>query len=43
MGPGVDALENELLSFPAGAHDDQVDALVYGLLRCAGGGSGIHI
>jgi len=43
LGPGVDALENELLSFPTGAHDDQVDALVYGLLRCAGGGSGIHI
>ena len=33
LGPGVDALEHELLMFPAGEHDDQVDALVYGLQR----------
>jgi predicted phage terminase large subunit-like protein len=43
LGPGVDALEHELLAFPRGAHDDQVDGVVYGLLRCAGGGSGIHV
>jgi len=43
LGPGVDALEHELLTFPAGAHDDQVDALVYALLRCGGGGSGIYV
>lgn len=43
LGPGVDAFEHELLAFPQGAHDDQVDTLVYGLLRCAGGGSGIFV
>jgi|WetSurMetagenome_2_1015567.scaffolds.fasta_scaffold22550_4 predicted phage terminase large subunit-like protein len=35
LGPGVDALETELLAFPNGAHDDQVDALVYGLIRAS--------
>lgn len=29
-GPWLPELEHELLSFPAGAHDDQVDALAYG-------------
>jgi predicted phage terminase large subunit-like protein len=36
----VDGLESELLSFPNGKHDDQVDALAYGLIeihRIAGG------
>ncbi len=42
-GRGVDALEHELLAFPTGAHDDQVDALVYALSRVAGRGSGIWI
>lgn len=42
-GAGVDALIHELLSFPNGTHDDQVDALVYGLARCAGGTSGIWV
>jgi predicted phage terminase large subunit-like protein len=30
--PWLSALEDELLSFPAGKHDDQVDALAYGVL-----------
>ena len=34
-GPGLDDFENELLGFPAAEHDDQVDALVYGLLRAS--------
>lgn len=34
--PLVDALESELLAFPRGAHDDLVDAMVYGIMRCAG-------
>jgi predicted phage terminase large subunit-like protein len=29
----LDAFEDELVLFPEGPHDDQVDALVYGLLR----------
>ena len=32
-GAAGEALVDELLSFPNGAHDDQVDALVYGLQR----------
>lgn len=31
--PWLDILEDELTMFPKGAHDDQVDALVYALLR----------
>jgi hypothetical protein len=27
LGPWVAALENELIDFPTGAHDDQVDVL----------------
>lgn len=34
--PLVDALESELLAFPRGAHDDLVDAMVYGIMRCVG-------
>lgn len=36
--PLLDSLEHELLTFPNGTHDDQVDWLVYGLLRLTGGG-----
>lgn len=32
------ALEHQLVTFPAAAHDDLVDALVHGLLRVTGGG-----
>ena len=28
-------LEKEMLQFPAGEHDDQVDALAYGILQTA--------
>jgi predicted phage terminase large subunit-like protein len=31
--PWLDAFEDELTLFPGGEHDDQLDALVYGLLR----------
>jgi predicted phage terminase large subunit-like protein len=31
--PWLDAFEDELTLFPEGQHDDQLDALVYGLLR----------
>jgi predicted phage terminase large subunit-like protein len=34
--PLVDALESELLAFPRGAHDDLVDAMVYGIMRSVG-------
>jgi predicted phage terminase large subunit-like protein len=37
-GPLVDGLVHELLTFPSGSHDDQVDWLVYGLLRLTQGG-----
>ena len=38
------ALLDELAMFPDGAHDDQVDALVYLVLRLMlGSGSGIHV
>lgn len=33
--PWVEEFRNELLAFPAGAHDDQVDAFVYLLARLA--------
>lgn len=36
-------LEDELTMFPDGAHDDQVDAMVYGLLRMMLRGSGINV
>jgi len=42
-GAAGEGLVQELLNFPQGAHDDQVDALVYALMRCAGGGSGIYV
>ena len=35
LGPGLDEAETELLAFPNGAFDDQVDSLVYGLLRAS--------
>jgi len=35
--------EDELTMFPDAAHDDQVDALVYGLLRLMTTGSGIYV
>lgn len=41
--PWLATFEDELTMFPDGAHDDQVDALVYGLLRMMGGGSGIYV
>jgi predicted phage terminase large subunit-like protein len=31
--PWLDVFENELVLFPEGANDDQVDVLVYGLLE----------
>lgn len=34
--PLLDALEAQLLAFPQAAHDDLVDALVYGVMRCVG-------
>lgn len=34
--PLVDQLEGQLLAFPQAAHDDLVDAMVYGIMRCVG-------
>lgn len=34
--PWLMELERELLTFPGGAHDDQVDALAYGVIAAAG-------
>jgi phage terminase large subunit-like protein len=31
--PWVETLFEELMAFPSGAHDDQVDALVHGINR----------
>ena len=39
----LDVFEDELTMFPDAAHDDQVDALVYGLLRLMTTGSGIYV
>lgn len=37
--PWLDELVNELTSFPNGAHDDQVDALVWAMVAAAGSGA----
>lgn len=34
--PLVGLLESQMLAFPRGAHDDLVDAMVYGVMRCVG-------
>lgn len=34
--PLLDTLESQMLAFPQAAHDDLVDALVYGVMRCVG-------
>ncbi len=34
--PWLEALESELLAFPGGAHDDQVDAVAYAAIEVAG-------
>jgi predicted phage terminase large subunit-like protein len=39
----LETFEDELTLFPDAAHDDQVDALVYAVLRLMMHGSGIHV
>jgi len=41
--PWLAVFEDELTMFPDAANDDQVDALVYGLLRLMITGSGIYV
>jgi predicted phage terminase large subunit-like protein len=41
--PWLAVFEDELTMFPDAANDDQVDALVYGLLRLMTRGSGIYV
>lgn len=38
--PWLDTFEDEIVMFPEAGHDDQVDALVYGILRLMGNDSG---